>query len=115
MVAHQDLSKQGEFEYTEFLDKALQAKGYMVEVKLTEAFDSMESKEGRYISRSQLASLIGSSYEPLRIDDMFEGAEGDVKMQFQDFLHLFDQHIESLCHSARDDYQEYTPPGWGRT
>lgn len=110
-----DVGRDGSFDYADFLGRAITAKGYMVEVKLAEAFDSMESNDGRNITKAQIMNLIGSStFVALGIDDIFDGATKDIPISFHDFLHLFDRHIESLQDIQTSERSEYIPAVWGR-
>jgi len=108
-----DLSKEGTFEYREFLKAAILAKGYLVEVRLAETFDSMDSKGGGFVTREDIQSLIGSAFEALRVDDIFDGMEVEGKLSFQDFLHLFDRQVEMVRQKNESVLGDVGIEDWG--
>lgn len=96
-----DLGRGGEFAFEEFVDRAIQAKFYMVEIRLAESFDSPEFADDELVSRDDVKELIGNSYEALKVDDVFAVMDNGAKVHFQYFLHQFDLHIEALRQSMR--------------
>jgi calcium-dependent protein kinase len=70
-----DVNHNGVINYTEFLAATLEVKGYIEEERIAEAFERMDTDHDGYITRENLARLLGEGYTPQRADALIKEAD----------------------------------------
>ncbi|CAM9616686.1 unnamed protein product [Chrysoparadoxa australica] len=92
-----DHSNQGLIDYMEFLAASIEARGFIEEELLEQAFERLDVDSSGYITRSNLQAVMGSSVDKPVLDKMMR--EGDPsatgKIAYQEFL--------NLMHIVRED------------
>ncbi|CAM9819482.1 unnamed protein product, partial [Sphacelaria rigidula] len=83
-----DMDGSGRLHYMEFLAATVEARGYIEEERLKEAFERLDVDSTGFISRDNLEAVLGSTYDSGLIDKMLK--EGDVSLsgsiEWEDFL-----------------------------
>lgn len=85
-----DMDGSGRLHYMEFLAATVEARGYIEEERLKEAFERLDVDCTGYISRKNLEDVLGSTYDSGLIDKMLK--EGDSSssgsIEWEDFLNM---------------------------
>ena len=71
----QDVDKDGEVEYTEFIAATLEARGNIEEERIAEAFDRLDTDQSGFISKRELAQFLGTTATSKEVDDILEEAD----------------------------------------
>eukprot|EP00903_Cladosiphon_okamuranus_P012678 g11858.t1 len=83
-----DMDESGSLHYMEFLAATIEARGYIEEENLKEAFERLDVDSTGFISRDNLKAVLGNTYDNSLIDKMLE--EGDSSLsgsiEWEDFL-----------------------------
>ncbi|CAM9788263.1 unnamed protein product, partial [Ascophyllum nodosum] len=83
-----DMDNSGLLHYMEFLAATVEARGYIEEENLKEAFERLDVDSTGFISRDNLRAVLGKTYDNALIDKMLE--EGDASasgsIDWNDFL-----------------------------
>ncbi|CAB1107089.1 unnamed protein product [Ectocarpus sp. CCAP 1310/34] len=83
-----DMDSSGRLHYMEFLAATIEARGYIEEESLKDAFERLDVDSTGFISRDNLKEVLGKTYDNALIDKMLE--EGDSSMsgsiEWEDFL-----------------------------
>ena len=83
-------------DYIGILDKAIKARGYIVEVRLAEAFDAMDISNRGYVTKDEILAMLVSADYTLNVDNIFESIVDDGRITYHEFLRFFDNEIEGL-------------------
>jgi len=83
-------------DYIGILDKAIKARGYIVEVRLAEAFDAMDISNRGYVTKDEILAMLVSADYTLNVDNIFESIVDDRRITYHEFLRFFDNDIEGL-------------------
>ena len=75
MLVSQDVDKDGEVEYTEFIAATLEARGNIEEERIAEAFDRLDTDQSGFISRRELAQFLGTTATSKEVDDILQEAD----------------------------------------
>jgi Ca2+-binding EF-hand superfamily protein len=70
-----DVNKNGVIMYNEFLAATLEVKGRIEEERIAEAFERMDVDNDGYITRENLATLLGNGYSPQRAAALIKEAD----------------------------------------
>lgn len=85
-----DMDSSGRLHYMEFLAATIEARGYIEEESLKDAFERLDVDSTGFISRDNLKAVLGKTYDNALIDKMLE--EGDSSLsgsiEWEDFLGL---------------------------
>ncbi|CAM9585474.1 unnamed protein product, partial [Hapterophycus canaliculatus] len=85
-----DMDSSGRLHYMEFLAATIEARGYIEEESLKEAFERLDVDSTGFISRDNLKAVLGKTYDNALIDKMLK--EGDSSLsgsiEWEDFLGL---------------------------
>eukprot|EP00752_Nemacystus_decipiens_P009304 g8315.t1 len=83
-----DMDESGSLHYMEFLAATIEARGYIEEEKLKDAFERLDVDSTGFISRDNLKVVLGNTYDNSLIDKMLK--EGDSSLsgsiEWEDFL-----------------------------
>lgn len=71
----QDVDKDGEVEYTEFIAATLEARGNIEEERIAEAFDRLDTDQSGFISRRELAQFLGTTATSKEVDEILQEAD----------------------------------------
>lgn len=90
---HKIKSKEGVIQYSEFLAATLEVHGRIVEERLAEAFDRIDSDDSGYISRKNLQEILGLDYSEERLNRILSDVETnkDGKICFDTFICHFQE------------------------
>jgi len=88
---HKIKNKDGVIQYSEFLAATLGVHGRIVEERLAEAFDRIDSDDSGYISRKNLQEILGVDYSEDRLHRILSDVESneDGRISFESFLRSF--------------------------
>lgn len=86
-----DVDKSGQIQYTEFLAATLEARGYLEEERIAEAFQSIDRDGSGYIDREDLRKILGASCTPDQIDEIVRMADKnkDGIISYEEFFDVF--------------------------
>ncbi|CAM9401899.1 unnamed protein product, partial [Ectocarpus sp. 13 AM-2016] len=91
-----DMDSSGHLHYMEFLAATIEARGYIEEESLKDAFERLDVDSTGFISRDNLKEVLGKTYDNGLIDKMLE--EGDSSMsgsiEWEDFLIMMKPVVE---------------------
>jgi len=96
-----DQDRSGRLHYMEFLAATLEARGFLEEERLAEAFDRLDADETGHISVENLRELLGNSFDEATVQTMIREVDrkGDGVIDYEEFLDIMRPHIEET-HSA---------------
>jgi len=99
-----DVNQTGYIVYTEFLAATLEVKGRIEEERIAEAFERIDSDDNGFISKENLARLLGKDCTPERVDRLIKEADADKdgQISFQEFLNHFRKDTTMLARSTQN-------------
>lgn len=91
LVRAQDVDKSGQIQYTEFLAATLEARGYLEEERIAEAFQSIDRDGSGFIDKDELKIVLGESCTAEQIDDIVRAADknNDGRISYEEFFDVF--------------------------
>jgi calcium-dependent protein kinase len=97
-----DVDKNGKISYCEFLAAALEARTNIDEERVADAFDHLDHSDTGFISKEDLASLLGHDKNSEDVQRLIQGADTDKdgKISFQEFLAVFRKEERRLAHAV---------------
>ncbi|CAB9526764.1 MAP kinase-activated protein kinase 2 (Fragment) [Seminavis robusta] len=86
-----DVDHSGQIQYTEFLAATLEARGYLEEDRIAEAFAAIDRDGSGFIDKSKLTSILGQSCTSEQIDEIIKIADknNDGKISYDEFFDVF--------------------------
>lgn len=95
MFENVDQAKDGLIRYTEFLAATMNVHGRIVEDRLADAFDRIDSDDSGFISRKNLIDLLGKDCSIEKVDRMLKSVETneDGCISFESFLKAFQKEV----------------------
>jgi len=99
-----DVDKNGSISYTEFLAALLEARTNIDEERVADAFDRLDHSDTGYISKEDLASLLGKKKDSEDVQRLIREADTDHdgQISFQEFLAVFRADQKRLVHEIVD-------------
>jgi Ca2+-binding EF-hand superfamily protein len=76
-IALQDISHDGKIAYCEFLAAVLEARSNIDEERVADCFDHLDNSNTGYISKDDLASVLGKDYNHEEIKQLIREADTD--------------------------------------
>lgn len=100
-----DTGKDGKIHYTEFLAATLESHGRIIEEKLADAFDRLDSDDTGYISHSNLRDFLGTDSTPEKVDQLMAEVDidGDGKVTFEEFKTHFNSTQKEMSRQLEAD------------
>jgi calcium-dependent protein kinase len=86
-----DVDHSGQIQYTEFLAATLEARGYLEEERIAEAFQAIDRDGSGFIDKGELTVLLGKSCTEEQIDEIIKTADknNDGKISYEEFFSVF--------------------------
>jgi calcium-dependent protein kinase len=86
-----DVDHSGQIQYTEFLAATLEARGYLEEERIAEAFQSIDRDGSGFIDKDELKEVLGKSCTEEQIDEIIRTADknNDGKISYEEFFSVF--------------------------
>jgi calcium-dependent protein kinase len=87
----QDIDGSGYIQYNEFLAATLEARGYLEEERIAEAFQSIDRDNSGFIDFEKLRAVLGGSCTESQIDEIIRTADknNDGKISYDEFFDVF--------------------------
>lgn len=100
----QDVDKSGQIQYTEFLAATLEARGYLEEERIAEAFESIDRDHSGFIDKDELKEVLGESFTMEQIDDIIRAADknNDGRISYDEFFDVFRNQTMILASQVLD-------------
>lgn len=91
-----DQDNSGGVRYMEFLAATLEAKGFLEEEKLEEAFERMDAEHTGYITLKGLRTILGNSFDPSTVEQMLREVNPSQSgmISYEEFLDIMQPKVE---------------------
>jgi hypothetical protein len=98
-LERQDVNKNGNIMYTEFLAATIEAHGHIEEDRIAEAFDRLDADDTGFISKKNLRQVLGKDCTAEQIDAIMKSADknDDGQISYKEFLEAFRKETEAMA------------------
>lgn len=108
--AQQDVDHSGQIQYTEFIAATLEARGYLEEERIAEAFQTMDHDGSGYIDKDKLRAILGETCTAEQAEAIIEESDknNDGKISYDEFFDVFRDKTLILAAEVGEDLHEST-------